>query len=318
MIGTVTGALDRRFLLNAVLPSALFVLLAGFVWLAGADPAVAADRWDDAGGFALLVLVAATGLLACVVSAATPALLRLYEGYWGTPPGRLLAAWGRRRHQRRLAALARDPDAYPQIHLRYPLPSQPGEVMPTRFGNVLRSAELYPKDRYGIDTAVVWPRLYQVLPERQVTQIAAARGGIDLMVTISALASMFAVAGGGYLLATGAPWWRFLLCLWGGAGVAWLAYRGAVATAVTYGQHLRTAFDVHRGELLRQLGLTEEPGLWRRLAQHWYRNVPLDAELEPELGDDDADDPTGFAVSVGVLVTACFLVAGIAGAVALA
>lgn len=188
MLSSLTGALDRRFLLNAVLPSALFWLLLGFVWLADARPARAIALWDAAGAVHLVALVAATGLLACVMAAATSLLLRLAEGYWGTPPGRLLAAWGRRRHQSRLAALAEDPDAYRTIHLRYPLPTQAGEVMPTRFGNILRSAELYPRDRYGIDTAVTWPRLYQVLPERQVSQIAAARGDVDLLVTTAVLA----------------------------------------------------------------------------------------------------------------------------------
>jgi hypothetical protein len=285
--------------------------------MAGADPTRAAVLWSRAGSFHLLVLVAVTGLLAVLISAATPEVLRLVEGYWRTPPFRLLADWGRRHHQRRLADLAQDPDGYRTIHLRYPLPTQPGEVMPTRFGNILRSAELYPRDRYGIDTAVTWPRLYQVLPDRQVAQLAAARGAVDLLVTTSVLAALFALIGGGHLLATGAQWWRFLLCFWAATAVAWLTYLGALAAAATYGQLIRTAFDVHRGELLTQLGCTEQPGLWPRLAQNWYRGIPLDAELEA----DQADTPPesrGVALSLGNLLLVAALVVGLAGAVALA
>jgi hypothetical protein len=264
-----------------------------------------------------VVLVAVTGLLAILVSAATPEILRLVEGYWLTPPFRLLACCGRRHHQRRLADLPRDPDGYRAIHMRYPLPTQPGEVMPTRLGNILRSAELYPRDRYGIDTAVTWPRLYQVLPDRQVAQISVARGAVDLLVTTSALATLFALISGGYLLAIETRWWRFLLCFWAADTVAWLSYLGALAAAVTYGQLIRTAFDVYRGELLTQLGLTEQPGLWPRLAQLWYRGIPLDADLEA----DQADAPTeshGVALLLGNMLLVIGLVAGLAGAVALA
>jgi hypothetical protein len=317
MLSSLTEALDRRFLLNAGLPSVLFVLAVAFVWLAGADPARAAARLDRAGTAQLVALVAAAGLVAVLCSAANPQVLRLFEGYWRTPAGRLLAGCGRRNHQRRLAGLARDPDGYRAIHLRYPLPTQPAEVMPTRFGNILRSAELYPTDRYGIDTAVTWPRLYQVLPERQVRQVAAARGTVDLLVTTSLLAALLALVGGGYLVATGAVWWRFLLCFWVAAAVAWLCYLGALAAATSYGQLIRTAFDVHRGELLTQLHLVEEPGLWRRLAQHWYRGIPVHAELEP----DEVVAPTeerGPACALGYLGLALVALAGLGGAVGLA
>ena len=40
------------------------------------------------------------------------------------------------------------------------MPSQPDQVMPTALGNVLRNAELHPRDRYGIDAVLTWPRLY--------------------------------------------------------------------------------------------------------------------------------------------------------------
>lgn len=317
VLTTLTEALDRRFLFTAALPSALFTLLLAYVWFADADPARAAAVWDAAGGFHLAALVAATGLLAVLLGAATPFLVRAAEGYWRAAPGRLLAGLGRRHHRRRLAALAADPAGYRDIHLRYPLPTQGGEVMPTRLGNILRCAELYPRDRYGIDTAVTWPRLYQVLPDRQVTQIAGARSDLDLLVTTAFLAALFAAVAGARLLAEGVPWWRFLLCFWGAAAVAALAYRGALAAATTYGQHVRTAFDVHRGELLRHLGLAEQADLWRRLAQHWYRNVPLDAELAPDVFDEPADDP-GPALPLGRALALLTAAAGVAGAIVLA
>jgi hypothetical protein len=117
---------------------------------------------------------------------------------------------------------------------------------------------------------------------------------------------------GGYLLATDADWWRFLFCFWLAGVVGWLTYLGALAAGSTYGQLIRTAFDVHRGEVLTQLGLTEQPGLWPRLAQHWYRGIPRDAELEP----DQPDAPTesrGMALPLGNMLVALALVVGVLG-----
>jgi hypothetical protein len=308
----LADALDRRFLVNAALPSALLVLLTAFVTLAHADPRQAAAFWNTADPFPWMVLVVATGLVAVTVSAATPLLLRLFEGYWRTPAGKLLASAGSRHHRRRLAQLAEDPDAYAVIHLRYPLPTQPEQVMPTRFGNILRSAELYPRDRYGIDTSVTWPRLYQVLPERQVSQIAAARGAVDFLVVTSVVAGMFAAISAVSLWAAGASWWRFLLSFWGGAAVAWLTYLGTLAAAVTYGQLIRTAFDVHRGDLLARLDLADEPGLWPRLAQFWFRGLPVEIEPEP---DEPAPEPPSVPGPMPSLSSSLLLLVGVVGVV---
>lgn len=270
-MGSLIEAVDRRFLFSSLLPSLVFSAALAFVWFPEAL----------LGGSAvpLVLVLVVGGLLGGVLAGATGKILRWYEGYWGRLP---VGAVGRRWHLRRLAALA---DRTELIHLTYPLPSRPEEVMPTGFGNILRSAELYPQDRYGADTAIVWPRLYPVLPDRMVTQLGSARAAVDLLITTSFLAGIFALVSGVSLLVSGGPWWRFLLFFWGGAAFAWIAYLGALPAAVTYGQHIRTAFDLYRHSLLTHLGLggSDERELWRRLGQHWLRNIPLDADLEPDL-----------------------------------
>ena len=50
------------------------------------------------------------------------------------------------------------------LHLAYT--EDPEDVLPTRLGNVLRAAELYPLHRYGIDIAVLWTRLTMLLPDQ--------------------------------------------------------------------------------------------------------------------------------------------------------
>ncbi|MGW8359159.1 hypothetical protein ACWGK1_01090 [Streptomyces wedmorensis] len=57
------------------------------------------------------------------------------------------------------------------------------------------------------------------------------------------------------------------------------AYRGAVRAALGYGELVRAAFDVHRRDLLKEMGLIlpesldAERALWAALAQQLYRGL---------------------------------------------
>lgn len=294
MIGSlVTGAaglMHRRFFLNAFLPA--LATVGGLVMLvAGLElgPGEAARRFGaqdrlvailQVTGVVIVVSVTATLLSGC-----ESAIIRLAEGYWRHPPGPLLARTGRRWHRRRLAALgariaAGDGTAYESVYSRYPLPTQPDEVMPTRLGNVLKNAELHARDRYDIDAVLVWPRLFPLLPEANT--VTAAQSDVAMLLTVALCAAAFAVAGGGSVVVAGGPWWLFLACLWGGVALAWLTYRAAVTAATAYGETVKVAFDVYRGELRRHLGAADgdEQEYWRRLGLLWYRNTPGAAARE--------------------------------------
>jgi hypothetical protein len=43
--------------------------------------------------------------------------------------------------------------------------STEAEIMPTRFGNTIRSFEVYPRELYCADPIAVWPRLATVIPK---------------------------------------------------------------------------------------------------------------------------------------------------------
>jgi len=47
--------------------------------------------------------------------------------------------------------------------------------MPTTLGNLLRSAEEYPRVRYGLDAIVFWPRLWLLMPKETLTALSEAR-----------------------------------------------------------------------------------------------------------------------------------------------
>jgi hypothetical protein len=275
VVRETTGLFDRRFLLNALLPTLITLgLLSAVVASTLTDPARALRAWNSFDG--VVKVLAGTGvvvvavLIAAIVSGRAQSLVRCCEGLW---PGfwRHLAAPGTHRHRRRVRRLG-----FERTITDYP--ADPADVLPTRLGNVLRAAESYPHDRYGVDAVLTWPRLFPLLPDRFAASLTAARAEIEFQVTISALAAFFAVASGAWLAATGGSDRLFLFCYWGGTSVAWVAYRGALAPARLYGDQVRVAFDLYRADLLTKLGM-EGDEQWPRLNQFWHRNIPLDAPL---------------------------------------
>ncbi|MEZ7125434.1 hypothetical protein ACBR40_08850 [Nonomuraea sp. AD125B] len=230
-----------------------------------------------------IAFLAAVVLVATWLSGMSTLLLRWYEGDWTRRPWRLLARAGRHWHTHVHAGLrpAELPD-YQRLYSGYP--SDVAEIMPTRLGNILKNAVLHPEERYGIDAALVWPRLYPLLPADHRATLAAVRADLEFFLTISFLAGFFSTASGLFLLATGAPAGLFLLCHTGGAAVALLSYACALGPARLYGEQVKVTFDVYRGDLLAHLGHEagsedEEWVLWEALAQQWYRGAPVAATV---------------------------------------
>ncbi|MPZ82153.1 MAG: hypothetical protein GEV28_17850 [Actinophytocola sp.] len=155
----VSGRTDQRFLGTLLFPS--FILLTGIGSLVVTQIGWAHTLtwWSALDGSRRVLLVAAavtaTFLIVLLLAVRLRTLVRFFEGQWPEP----LATLGRKRQERRRA---RTTDFEKRYYL-FPTES----LMPTRLGNVLRAAEDYPhsNDRYGMDSAFFWPRLYSVLPD---------------------------------------------------------------------------------------------------------------------------------------------------------
>lgn len=307
------GLFDRRFVLNALLPVLIALcLLAAVVIGTSADPAAVLRSWNKLDGTvralactgALIVAV----VLAAVFSGRSHSLVRCYEGQW---PGRLGAAAtspGRRWHHRRARRLGFDRAASDY-------PPDPADIMPTRLGNILRTAESYPQDRYGLDAVLTWPRLFPLLPAKISAALVAARAEVEFHLTISALSFLFAVCSGAWLVGADGPTWLFLTCYWGGAATAWLTYCGALTPARLYADQVRVAFDLYRQDLLVRVGIDiDDHEQWIRLNQFWHRNIPLDTPLDPQPTEAQPEEPSGppiplqlifwtFIISTGLAIT---------------
>ncbi|MGB3613347.1 MAG: hypothetical protein WBA10_06080 [Elainellaceae cyanobacterium] len=208
-----------------------------------------------------LLLVLASGF---VMQRFDLAVLRIFEGYWPrwTSPlrDRLLARqrrWFDKTEDRWNTLMVKKtdhPDQFTpqdlevQIDLDMQLhqfPAQRSRQMPSKLGNILRAAETRPRDKYGLDAVVCWPRLWMVLPEGVKTEIQQARSDLNTAARIWLWSLLFL----SWFLIYPRSWWVLPLS----CGTMWFAHHWMLTAASTYGTLLEAAFDLHRFALYEAL-----------------------------------------------------------------
>lgn len=213
---------------------------------------------------AALMLVSASG---AVVAQVCPMVIRLLEGYgwpaWLSRSPRKRAI--RRRKIARQRAEARQEagnqlaDVPAEETMRW-TPAVDDLVMPTRLGNILRSAEARPSDAYGLDVAICWPHLWLVLDSDTRKEITSARAAVNagargwLWGALIVIWTMWA-------------WWALPVAV---VVCAALYYGSLVPAARLYGDLVYAAFALHRFDLYAAL--------------HWP--TPATPTLEKETGTD--------------------------------
>ena len=174
---------------------------------------------------------------------------------------------------------------YMEMYSYFPPHTRPQAVLPTRLGNIFKSAELYPYLRYRIDAVLIWPRLYVLLPQTFSEALANIKSSLDLMLIVSFLSCWLASIGLACWVFLSLHWVLSLLTFLAGLLVSWLAYKGAVRAAVAYGELIRAAFDLHRGAVIKALGLktptslAEELILWDNINSYLYRGFLKKQEI---------------------------------------
>jgi hypothetical protein len=280
--GGLLGLLDRRFIMTAWLPSLLYWGGLGALVITGIGWPRATGWWlHQPAEFRVVLLVLALAWITFsgyLLAALLPLVIRMGEGYWpGYPPWPWLTRRRLRKHAQRQASMLADDRAFARLYSDYPL--RTSRVMPTRLGNILRAAEDHAVERYDLNSVIVWPRLYVLLPDQFVAAVAAAKTPLDLMSAIGALAAAFAVTGT-VIAAVLLPWYAALACFAGAALIGWLGYLGAVHAARPYAQLIKAAFDVHRGLLLDAMQWTRphsydaEREQWKQISHLWYQGSP--------------------------------------------
>jgi hypothetical protein len=214
------------------------------------------SAWNTAQSIAsLLALAALLTISTALMNQFTISLLRFLEGYWRWP----LAGIAQRRIESirhklnqkeerwNLLARQRAGDGLTALQAReyaqldaelanYPVDDN--WKMPTRLGNLLRAAEEYPGNHYGLEINITWPRLWLLIPENVQKEVARSRQNLDQAVQVFGWAILF--WGWGFLNP-----WAFLAAILLTAGF----YPSIIQTAGAYSELLKSAYDLYRFRL---------------------------------------------------------------------
>ncbi|GAA1874374.1 hypothetical protein [Asanoa iriomotensis] len=298
LLDRAASVLERRFLTNAFLPVLLLppaVLTPAFLQVEVAGALL--DTWNRLTvGPKILFTVGYFALSwfgATIVASQWRNIIRLFEGY---PLARFrhayqAAAGWHRDQSTELNAPANDRFWYTK-YWAYPTPNA---ALPTRLGNVLRAAELYPLDRYHADVILIWPRLQHVLPRERIDDVEEARSTLEFLLVVALWFAAFATLAPVGLYVTDGDVVVAGLCFVLGLGASYAAYLSAISAAAEYGEHIRATFEMYRFDLLRRLRALpvrtpdEERDQWRELADFFGRNTPLAWRY----ADGESDDPPG-------------------------
>jgi hypothetical protein len=138
-----------------------------------------------------------------------------------------------------------------QTRLQLTYPEDPTRILPTQLGNALRRSEDSVGQQYGLSAITIAPHLHLVVPPRHSEYLIDTRQDMDSSIrvcTVGLIASALTV----YCFLDNGIWllWTFLPYF-----ISYLAYKGAVSAAQTYGIVVGSVIDLNRFLLYKELGL---------------------------------------------------------------
>ena len=231
------------------------------------------------------------GALAITLQPLQFRLVQLLEGYWPARSGSLifrLGVWCQRGKRNRLVgamsigAAERATSSWPRrraleervqvaedaVRTRFP---EEDRLLPTSLGNVLRSAEDRLGLRYGIDTVVIWPRLFRLLPDAVAKDIDDEMTQLDVSVRLAVTWFFTALGAISILVATDraalAVNWEWWTVPTGLVLLSCLSYRGAIESALAHGSDIEVGLDLYRGRVTDAMRLPDPARLSEERSQ---------------------------------------------------
>lgn len=127
-------------------------------------------------------------------------------------------------------------------------------ILPTSFGNIIRSFEVYPRVMYGVDSIPGWPRLYTVIPKDYREAIDDAKALVDFwanlwLASIIILIEYLLIAALGKQLNLASLYISGLLLI-----ASFTSYNRASTAALGWGSLVRSSFDLFLDDLRLKLG----------------------------------------------------------------
>jgi hypothetical protein len=147
-----------------------------------------------------------------------------------------------------------------------------GTIKGTKLGNVIQAYNEYSFKRYRIEAEVFWPRLQFVINENYKSLISDHKIKLDFSITCTSLGTAFLLfCLCGPLIYSSLVFWATIFILT--SLVIVFGYQMSVSSAESLGQVVRSAYDLHRLELLKSLKLEfpdntiAERRLWESYSQ---------------------------------------------------
>lgn len=298
MFGELPKLFDRNFVIGFSLPVAIFITFSILI----NNPYPFGTQVVDFLTIDLLVGTTTIGLLSwvggIVLLALNRDLYRIMEGYRKYNPLKLFGWMEKRRYQSMTSELEKLDDEFRECigsktdfpvksrtrrnelmrQLAEEFPDKEEYLLPTPFGNVLRSFEVYPRYMYGFEAIDGWGRLLAVIPKDYLELIDAARAQVDFWVNLGVVFILLQIEYIVLAFITGTPlqWWVVLLFIVLGT----IAPMRATSAAREWGDFVKSAFDVYRFKLLESLGIDppksrqEERVLWTKYSQAIIYRLP--------------------------------------------
>lgn len=119
-------------------------------------------------------------------------------------------------------------------------PADLNDCMPTSLGNILQAAESAPRNKYGLDAVICWPRLWLLLPKEVQENLSAARQRLDVLVELLVWGLFFS----GWVVIW--PWAVAISILW-----QLVIYAFVTDAARVYADLLESSFDLYRWDLYK-------------------------------------------------------------------
>lgn len=304
MFGELPKLFDRNFAVGFFLPIAIFATLSGLML----------SQYGFALDFIsymardLLVGTTVLGLLSWVggiiLLAVNRDLYRIMEGYGKYNPVKLFQWFEKIRYQKTVSELEKLDDEYRECYaskkefpvksrtrrneimrqLAEEFPDKEEYLLPTPFGNVLRSFEIYPRVMYGLEAIDGWGRLLAVVPKEYTELIDSAKSQVDFWVNMGLVmillqieyVSLTYIFGNGVL-----NWWVILLFIVLGT----IPPMRATSAAREWGDLIKSAFDMFIPKMRETLGIAEpknrdeEKLQWTHFSQAIIYRLP---ERNPE------------------------------------
>lgn len=296
MFSDLPKLFDRNFFVGFLLPILGFFLVTipSLIILPGAKLFIDFLKANSAIGASIIAIFA--WLAAMLLLVLNRSIVRAKEGYGRFNPAKLWAPLERARFKRLYSKIDAVEKAYeeaqvdgkqfpPNLALRRRrlarqraerFPETQDLLLPTAFGNVVRSFEVYPRVMYGLDGVSGWDRLIAVMPKDYREVVDSAKVQVDFWVNTWILAVAFVVE---HIVLDFNLRQGGIAILLGALG-AWLASRRAREAACDWGATVRSAFDVYLPALREALRLPvplnrgDERRIWTTFSQAvTYRSV---------------------------------------------